>query len=184
MSFLNDIRIVFNGRFQADVSTVNNDVRHFDNSTFEASFQEFQSKSGAWNGWWNPPGSGAFRLLDCRVVAAHYRDGTSAARDPVLGLSIPDRKTKLVENWWTLIHSGSSPRRLGGSLSASPMVRRRTFSPAATPLMRSGICGSVACWRQTASPAAGTVSPRQSFSQYLLRCSGRAICVTVMRLPN
>jgi hypothetical protein len=88
MSFLNDIRIVFNGRFQADVSTVNNDVRHFDNSTFEASFQEFQSKSGAWNGWWNPPGSGAFRLLDCRVVAAHYRDGTSAARDPVLGLSI------------------------------------------------------------------------------------------------
>jgi hypothetical protein len=69
MSSLNNVRTVFNGRFQADVSTVNNDVRHFDNSTFEASFQEFQSNREVWNGWWNPPGSGAFRFLGCRVVA-------------------------------------------------------------------------------------------------------------------
>lgn len=87
MSFLNDVRLVFNGRFQADVSTVNNDVRHFDNSHFQPSFQEFGSKS-ALNGWWNPPGSGAFRLIRCRVVAAHYSDGTSGAADPILGLNI------------------------------------------------------------------------------------------------
>jgi hypothetical protein len=87
MSFLH-IRLVFNGRFQADVSTVNNDVRHYDNSTFDASFQEFQSAGGALNGWWNPSGSGAFRLLGCRVVAVHYFDGTSGPDDPVLGLSI------------------------------------------------------------------------------------------------
>jgi hypothetical protein len=52
---------VFNWRFQANVPNVNNHVRHFDNSTFEVSFQKFPSKSGAWNGWWNP--SGAFRFL-------------------------------------------------------------------------------------------------------------------------
>jgi hypothetical protein len=88
MSFLHNLRLVFNGRFQADVSTVNNDVRHYDNSTFDPSFQEFQSAGGALNGWWNPSGSGAFRLLGCRVVAVHYVDGTSGAGDPILGLSI------------------------------------------------------------------------------------------------
>jgi hypothetical protein len=87
MSFLNCVRIVFNGRFQADVSTVNNDVRHFDNASFEASFQEFQ-KGSALNGWWNPPGSGAFRLIGCRVVAAHCAEGAAAAADSVLGLNV------------------------------------------------------------------------------------------------
>jgi hypothetical protein len=28
MSYLNNVRLVFTGKFQADVSTVNNDVRH------------------------------------------------------------------------------------------------------------------------------------------------------------
>jgi hypothetical protein len=90
MSFLNNVRLVFSGRFQADVSTVNNDVRHFDNATFEPAFQEFQTKE-AENGWWNPTGSGAFRLLDCKVVAVHYADGTSATSaraDPALGMRI------------------------------------------------------------------------------------------------
>ncbi|HEX5749928.1 MAG TPA: hypothetical protein VFZ09_27100 [Archangium sp.] len=90
MSFLHRVRLVFSGTFQADVSTVNNDVRHFDNATFEPSFQEFQSKSGL-NGWWNPTGSGAFRLLDCRVTGVWYEDGSftdDPKRDPVIGMLI------------------------------------------------------------------------------------------------
>jgi hypothetical protein len=28
------------------------------------------------NGWWNPTGSGAFRLIDCRVTDVWYEDGS------------------------------------------------------------------------------------------------------------
>ena len=44
MVFLNPIRITFAGRFQADVSTVNNDVRHYDDATFVPGFQDLQTK--------------------------------------------------------------------------------------------------------------------------------------------
>ena len=43
MSYLNPIRLHFSGQFQADPSTVNNDVRHFDNATFQPQFQQPQS---------------------------------------------------------------------------------------------------------------------------------------------
>jgi hypothetical protein len=90
MSYLNNVRLVFSGQFQADVSTVNNDVRHFDNQTFQESYQDFQN-DGDWNGWFNPTGSGAFRLIDCRVRAVHYADGSSAdtpAQDPLVGMAV------------------------------------------------------------------------------------------------
>jgi hypothetical protein len=91
MSFLHTVRLAFYGTFQADVSTVNNDVRHFDNEKFKASYQEFQQPDGVENGWWNPTGSGAFRLLGCRVGAVFYGDGSSAvdpAADPVVGMLV------------------------------------------------------------------------------------------------
>jgi len=90
VSYLHPIRITFAGRFQADVSTVNNDVRHFDNASFEPVFQEFQ-EGDEFNGWWNPTGSGAFRFVGCRVTGAFYEDGTTAAdgaNDPAIGMSI------------------------------------------------------------------------------------------------
>ncbi len=87
MSYLNNLRLVFAGDFQADVSTVNNDVRHFDNATFEERFQKFQ-EGNVMNGWWNPIGSGAFRLINCRVTAVYYQDGTSSTEDPIVGLFI------------------------------------------------------------------------------------------------
>jgi len=92
MSYLNNLRLVFSGKFQADVSTVNNDVRHFDNSTFEERFQDFDQQVSddetIMNGWWNPVGSGAFRLIDCKVTAVYYQDGTSSTDDPIVGLFI------------------------------------------------------------------------------------------------
>lgn len=90
MSYLNNVRLVFSGQFQADVSTVNNDVRHFDNAAFQQSYQDYQSGAD-WNGWWNPSGSGAFRLINCRVRAVHYADGTSAdspQQDPLVGMAV------------------------------------------------------------------------------------------------
>lgn len=85
------VRLAFQGTFQADPSTVNNDVRHYDNSTFKESYQEFQQPDHVENGWWNPTGSGAFRLLDCRVTGVWYSDGTSTtdpAADPIIGAVI------------------------------------------------------------------------------------------------
>jgi hypothetical protein len=80
MSYLNNIRLVFTGKFQADTSTVNNDVRHYDNATFEPVFQDFQTAQSL-NGWWNPTGSGAFRLIDCKVTKVGYADGTTSDSD-------------------------------------------------------------------------------------------------------
>lgn len=90
MSFLNRVRLSFAGTFQADVSTVNNDVRHYDNATFRPSYQDLQ-RGPVLNGWWNPEGSGAFRLIDCRVTGVWYEDGSSTTdseQDPAVGMWI------------------------------------------------------------------------------------------------
>jgi hypothetical protein len=83
MSYLNNLRLVFAGDFQADISTINNDVRHYDNSTFEPRFQEpFKNEYDTpdqviYNGYFNPVGSGAFRLINCTVRGVYYQDGSS-----------------------------------------------------------------------------------------------------------
>lgn len=85
MSYQNNLRLVFAGDFQSDVSTVNNDVRHYDNATFEQRFQDFQMGK-VFNGWWNPTGSGAFRLINCRVKSVVI-DG-EMSEDSVVNLVI------------------------------------------------------------------------------------------------
>ena len=92
MSYLESPRIVFSGRFQADVSTVNNDVRHYNNSTWNDDFQKMGGPRQAggrrfYNGWWNPDGTGSFRLIDVAVTGAQSDTGPIAG-DPVLALKI------------------------------------------------------------------------------------------------
>ncbi len=95
MSYLQSPRLHFAGRFQADTSTVNNDVRHFDNAYFRDQFQELMKYDDdgnieRYNGYWNPEGTGAWRLLGCRVTAA-VLDGetfTHRSQDPVVGMRI------------------------------------------------------------------------------------------------
>lgn len=104
MSYLNFPRLTFSGEFQADVSTVNNDPRHFDTSTFEPEFQDFQisrpNNQTQFNGWWNPIGTGIFRLSGCNVTALLGPNG-DAADDLAIGCSVgnsPDRPSgKLVD---------------------------------------------------------------------------------------
>ena len=95
MSYLNPIRLHFSGQFQADPSTVNNDVRHFNNATFQPQFQQPQSGSFMLNGWWNPEGSGAFRLVACTVTTVCYADGTSSQTDPVVGFAVADANVRV-----------------------------------------------------------------------------------------
>jgi hypothetical protein len=68
MSYLNTLRLHFAGQFQCNVSTVNNDPGHYDNSIFQPSYQTLQGKMP--NGWFNPQGDAAFRLLGCTVTGA------------------------------------------------------------------------------------------------------------------
>lgn len=87
MSYLNNLRLTFAGKFQSDVSTVNNEVTHFDTAKFKKEYQEY----GQDGGWWNPCGSGAFRLIDCTVKEVSYSDGTvinDAQADAAIGMSI------------------------------------------------------------------------------------------------
>jgi hypothetical protein len=77
MSYLGYPRIHFAGMFQADPSTVNNDPAHFDDARFLARYQ--LPGAGATNGWWNPRGSGAWRIRDCKVTSVLSADGRQAA---------------------------------------------------------------------------------------------------------
>lgn len=96
MSYLEAPRIHFSGRFQADTSTINNDVRHYDSAKFNPSFQEpLVSKDDEvvrYNGYWNPDGTGAWRMLGCRVTAAVSggHTYTDSSQDPVVGLVLGD----------------------------------------------------------------------------------------------
>jgi hypothetical protein len=98
VSYLNPLRLHFSGSFQAAVPTVNNDPRHYDNAHFQPSYQE-QAAGAEPNGWFNPRGSGDWRLFDCAVTAAFLADGSTAGRtagsgavdgDPVLSARVAD----------------------------------------------------------------------------------------------
>jgi hypothetical protein len=84
VSYLNDLRVHFAGGFVAAPSTVNNDVKHFNNATFQAIFQT------PGPGAWNPEGDHRF-TFDCAVTSAHYGDGTAAGGDAVLSFRVSDR---------------------------------------------------------------------------------------------
>jgi hypothetical protein len=83
MSYLNPLRLHFSGSFEAAVSTVNNDAKHYNNDTFQPSYQKRQ-EGKIMNGWWNPRGSNVWRLHRCAVKSAFLRDGTRVSRDPVI----------------------------------------------------------------------------------------------------
>ncbi|MFT4806196.1 MAG: hypothetical protein ACI9YE_003428 [Psychroserpens sp.] len=97
MSYLNSPRLTFSGKFQSDVSTVNNDPNHFNNATFQPSYQEYRDGKNA-NGWWNPDGTGNFRLIDLRIESVTYLDGTSTKDpkvDPIIGMNVMDTESRV-----------------------------------------------------------------------------------------
>jgi len=96
MSYLHSPRLVFSGQFQADPSTVNNDPTHFDNTTFQPNYQDYGK--GQNNGWWNPDGTGNWRLIGCQVVSITYKDGSTTndpSIDPIIGLSLTDTDSRV-----------------------------------------------------------------------------------------
>src|SRR3954464_15960196 len=95
MSYLNPIRVHFAGLFRADVSTVNNDDQHFDSATFRPNDQDYGP--GATAGWWQPSGTGAWRLCGCTTAGAAW-GGKFARRwaaDPVIGLQLRDASARV-----------------------------------------------------------------------------------------
>jgi hypothetical protein len=92
MSYLSSLRLHFAGRFQANVSTVNNDPAHFHNAAFLPKYQEMQGATP--NGWFNPQGDAVWRLLGCKVTTAWLPTGPVTYGDPVLEYLIADSDTK------------------------------------------------------------------------------------------
>lgn len=91
MSYLNPLRLHFSGQFQTNVSTVNNDAAHFDNAAFLASYQGMQGNGmRPPNGWFNPQGDAAFRLLGCTIGSAFVSGASVPTSDPVLGCIVAD----------------------------------------------------------------------------------------------
>jgi hypothetical protein len=86
VSYLHPTRLHFAGRFRADVSTVNNNPQHFDDDNFSPDLQKPLS-GGNDRSNWQPAGTGAWRLLDCRVTR-HYRADWPAASTPADDLAI------------------------------------------------------------------------------------------------
>ena len=98
MSYMSYPRITFSGKFQADTSTVNNDPRHFSNADFELRFQDYSNKE-EFNGWWNPGGTGIFRLAECVTTALVDKNGnkTDKTIPLVVGNSTDRPSGKLVD---------------------------------------------------------------------------------------
>jgi hypothetical protein len=95
MSYLNGLRMHFAGRFQANVSTVNNDPAHFDNAAFKLDYQKMQGPDmRPPNGWFNPQGDAAWRFLGCTVTAAWLPSGPVGLGDPVLGYIVADSDSR------------------------------------------------------------------------------------------
>ena len=101
MTYLGFPRLNFSGTFQADPSTVNNDPYHFDVAKFKPGWD--QPGQGATKGWWNPGGTGAWRM-QCSVRTVCYADGSigdDPLSDPIVGAplgSATDRvSAKLVD---------------------------------------------------------------------------------------
>jgi hypothetical protein len=92
MSFLDLPRINFAGLFEADVNTVNNDVRNYAVDEFQARFQtEMKTLANGnteYNGWWNPRGTNRFSLIGCKVTGVVADDGKFSDAGETLGWSI------------------------------------------------------------------------------------------------
>lgn len=87
MSYLHLPRLTFSGDFISDVSTVNNDTQHYNNDTFEPSFQ-LPQQGQELNGWWNPEGGATFGFQNCQVMQVTNENGaviTDSALDNVIG---------------------------------------------------------------------------------------------------
>lgn len=128
MSYLNLPRLVFAGRFQADVSTYNNTPTNFNNARFDPADPNLTPPA------WNPTGTGAWRLVDCVVQSVVYQDGSTATtpeQDPVVGMPVGgargrtsaklvdlDSQQQMVSQIWgmrvTLGPAGSPPVLEGG----------------------------------------------------------------------
>jgi hypothetical protein len=95
MSYLNPTRVHFAGLFRADVSTVNNDDQHFDSRAFTPNDQDYGDQTD--NGWWQPSGTGAWRLCGCTITGAAWNGkfASTSTGDPVIGLQLKNSSDRV-----------------------------------------------------------------------------------------
>ena len=102
MSYLNVPRLHFEGRFQADPSTVNNNDANFDPTVQFSNAPPDPGDPANTSVYWNPNGTHNWRLVDCFVCGAANDQGslTAPSPDPIFSaqvLSSGDYPGKLVD---------------------------------------------------------------------------------------
>jgi hypothetical protein len=101
MSYLDSPRLHFRGWFQADVSTINNDVRFFQNASFVPEYQQLtQVPDDTSQNNWNPEGTGVFRFLDCNVTSLATVTVQNAANRAPGKLVDLDPQQQMVSQIW------------------------------------------------------------------------------------
>jgi hypothetical protein len=94
VSYLNRPRLHFAGRFEADVSTVNNLPANFDNARFVPGDDQRTTDNS--KGAWNPRGTGSWRLIGCTVTAATYADGSVVPdSDPTTAMAVAHNRDRV-----------------------------------------------------------------------------------------
>ena len=150
MSALRLPRLIFSGKFQADVSTVNNDPEHFDAAHFQPDYQLPQTQNAA-NGWWNPNGTGAWKFDQCVITRVFYKNGQTCddpSVDPIVGTSIAsnpttttarlvdlDSENQIVSSIWGMTVVAGKPGSLGFSapFAVAAFQDMNTRAPTAGP---------------------------------------------------
>ena len=79
-------RIHFAGRFQADVSTINNKPENYDTLNFKPTDAIRHAFGGG--GGFNPTGSGNFRILDASVTRVCNKRGICDLKDQMVGAAV------------------------------------------------------------------------------------------------
>ena len=93
MSYITIPRLTIPGNFLSDMSTVNNDVRHYDTAMFELRVQVPKTATEM-NGWCNPDGTGNFQLLGLRVTEALAAQDTNPTMNAAVGLFVNAQKER------------------------------------------------------------------------------------------
>ena len=186
MAYLTGPRLNFTGKFIADVSTVNNFPSNYDGTNYTA------ADYANWDiGYWNPYGTGVWRLTDCAVTGAVRGDGSAVSGDPVLSMTLADAddqppakmvdldsEQQMVSAIWGLVvrlvgGDGQAALRSNFAVASFTDLWKRSLTPGALPQHKlHPACMYGAAWQSVLSDLAWGDVAASPFLQELQAAAG------------
>lgn len=186
MAYLTGPRLNFAGKFIADVSTVNNFPSNYDGTNYTA------ADYANWDiGYWNPYGTGVWRLTDCAVTGAVRGDGSAVSGDPVLSMILADAddqppakmvdldsEQQMVSAIWGLVvrlvgGDGQAALRSNFAVASFTDLWKRSLTPGSLPQHKlHPACMYGAAWQSVLSDLAWGDVAASPFLQELQAAAG------------